>query len=194
MDRSCHGREVSPTCVPHRRGDGPSSGRTVVSVAVRSPQAWGWTGPARFVNSPPHAFPTGVGMDRRVRLRVRSAASVPHRRGDGPCMKPDVSAALSRSPQAWGWTVRSNMPELTLTAFPTGVGMDRSAARFLRLGRRVPHRRGDGPALPRRGWPGHKRSPQAWGWTGIGEVEGAQLLAFPTGVGMDRPSSARSTW
>ncbi len=96
---------------------------------------------------------------------------------------------------------------------PTGVGMDRARpTRKLMAGDR-PHRRGDGPN-PCRGHPGehhrpHRRgdgprradaappwepsSPQAWGWTVVGDALQRAHAIVPTGVGMDRATRRLAT-
>ncbi|AFD28155.1 hypothetical protein DGo_PE0011 (plasmid) [Deinococcus gobiensis I-0] len=186
MDRTLAAcRELRPG-VPHRRGDGPWQRTGLHWMHPRSPQAWGWTAVAPLSSRAPHAFPTGVGMDRQAHERGTRPTRVPHRRGDGPCLTCATSSWGRRSPQAWGWTGYWAPADQDALAFPTGVGMDRRPRRWGAVRWRVPHRRGDGP------WPGSSasratpRSPQAWGWTVAGILGISSYTAFPTGVGMDR--------
>ena len=188
MARRARRRPPWARCVPHRRGDGPSRRHVAGHGARRSPQAWGWPDEHQRLDHPARAFPTGVGMARPSgRSRTRSRC-VPHRRGDGPVMTSCTQWEHRRSPQAWGWPAQWPGQRHPAPAFPTGVGMARSAGVEPLRNRRVPHRRGDGP------WPSppvagpDARSPQAWGWPGAPPTRMPAQQAFPTGVGMARTS------
>ena len=186
MDRCTRRWTTSSSRVPHGRGDGPRVGLAAHLGLVRSPRAWGWTGNSRLPPRPLGAFPTGVGMDRPWPGTWTASSSVPHGRGDGPSSSSSYSCPLGRSPRAWGWTEPRHGTGLPVSAFPTGVGMDRTTIRSMRTGASVPHGRGDGPVREHGDVVFTQRSPRAWGWTDYPAGRGPAGFAFPTGVGMDR--------
>ena len=191
MARRRSGARTSARRVPHRRGDGPMGMQLNRFVARRSPQAWGWP-----VRPSPRlrcaaAFPTGVGMARRIAPASWGVCGVPHRRGDGPPPAYTLSTFGKRSPQAWGWPDLSPGAGHSIIAFPTGVGMARVERAPGLPARRVPHRRGDGPYSSFSSTPSPWRSPQAWGWPGRPGARADAGIAFPTGVGMARPAHLR---
>ena len=101
---------------------------------------------------------------------------------------------ISRSPQAWGWTVALCLRSVAQMAFPTGVGMNRIYLLQYYIHTSVPHRRGDEP-LPRSRLKGPLlRSPQAWGWTANALGYSTINVAFPTGVGMNRVRDVTELW
>jgi len=192
MDRLRWGSTRAPARVPHGRGDGPIVDGDPGDRVKRSPRAWGWTGHARVRHAGPGAFPTGVGMDRSGRRWSRRSTSVPHGRGDGPYPTLTLQELVARSPRAWGWTEREGAGAILRNAFPTGVGMDRRGSRSCPGPAGVPHGRGDGPVATETRTGSQVRSPRAWGWTAGAGDHRAGAAAFPTGVGMDRPSCCRA--
>ena len=52
---------------PHRRGGGPACTRLGCPTGLFSPQAWGWTAMCAVSSAGSSVFPTGVGVDRRLR-------------------------------------------------------------------------------------------------------------------------------
>ncbi len=99
---------------------------------------------------------------------------------------------MGRSPRTWGWTESGASSRAWLRAFPTHVGMDRLQPDHPRKLQRVPHARGDGPSAQSSSLSPLWRSPRTWGWTVF--TASLQYLrdAFPTHVGMDRPSGISS--
>ena len=179
-------RPLRGRSVPHRRGDGPWWQRYQLRLEECSPQAWGWPGTGARLVQPPGVFPTGVGMARLLISLRPQRKCVPHRRGDGPQQPRARPQPGQCSPQAWGWPVRGSVALPPFCVFPTGVGMARVTRTSSRLGRSVPHRRGDGPCAPP--WPVWTPacSPQAWGWPALCSDGRRALHVFPTGVGMAR--------
>ena len=49
-----------------------------------------------------YAFPTCVGMNRRVTSQQNYCECVPHVRGDEPIVQAAALGELGRSPRAWG--------------------------------------------------------------------------------------------
>ena len=179
--------------VPHRRGDGPRPSNAATVTVVRSPQAWGWPDLGACFWPSWSAFPTGVGMARTATSRRATGTCVPHRRGDGPASARPPQQLRMRSPQAWGWPAQGARDVLDLLAFPTGVGMARTPHRCNFGTGRVPHRRGDGPAVRSGELRPLPRSPQVWGWPGAALATDARREVFPTGVGMARrPNQAQN--
>ena len=113
---------------------------------------------------------------------------VPHGCGDGPAAQSDDDDVRPCSPRVWGWTAPRPRPEPPLHVFPTGVGMDRVAARVAAVNVGVPHGCGDGPYSALRAWASMPCSPRVWGWTGGCGGWAGHAGVFPTGVGMDRCS------
>ncbi len=64
--------------------------------------------------------------------------------------------------------------------------MDRFTASPRKHLSRIPHTRGDGPALQDSACAHPAYSPHAWGWTETRRREATPRLVFPTRVGMDR--------
>ncbi len=133
---------------------------------MRSPRTWGWTGHVLGTLCAHAAFPTHVGMDPDIALKLvpvdlafpthvgmdrlwlwswTPPMRVPHARGDGPSYPSDGEELMS-----------------------------------------VPHARGDGPVAPHRRIRTWVRSPRTWGWTFNMNGDPAAVIAFPTHVGMDR--------
>ncbi len=187
MDRGAGAAYLLLYRVPHARGDGPRDLEVFFLCSVRSPRTWGWTVASSKKLASHTAFPTHVGMDRHISYPWSTIRRVPHARGDGPESYELAMRHLWRSPRTWGWTTDcdENPPE---GAFPTHVGMDRCVFHRIRALGRVPHARGDGPWLPASSCRIAKRSPRTWGWTGPRSIRRKWHLAFPTHVGMDRPS------
>ena len=155
-----------------------------------SPRAWGWTEERARQVARVGVFPTGVGMDRRGAIFAGGVNSVPHGRGDGPSGRLNVVLPSPCSPRAWGWTDSASRVATGISVFPTGVGMDRRPAQGEPGDVSVPHGRGDGPCQNQRHEAAKRCSPRAWGWTGDCDVSLSRCLVFPTGVGMDRTSTA----
>ena len=192
MDRLACRPPPTRSGVPHGRGDGPRSPRASKSALRCSPRAWGWTDLTSGGMMTAAVFPTGVGMDRTLRNFPRPLSSVPHGRGDGPGGSPTTTPATRCSPRAWGWTVVIRSHNSEDLVFPTGVGMDRRPSTAATYPFRVPHGRGDGPGC-RFGKPVCQLcSPRAWGWTECHLAGPGKEHVFPTGVGMDRPTTPRT--
>ena len=165
MDRCCSCWARPWSCVPRRRGDGPTLGDTAAAMGKCSPQARGWTATAMTVPVGRPVFPAGAGMDRTAAPSCSRTTGVPRRRGDGPLKSRLHYLWAECSPQARGWTGGFAIPHGHDTVFPAGAGMDRGVGHGQSKNASVPRRRGDGPSH----WP-HKRtrrkcSPQARGWT-----------------------------
>src|SRR5438445_634603 len=118
-------------CVPHARGDGPSTDVVSLVVPGCSPRAWGWTD--YIINTARNSavFPTRVGMDRRWPASGTCSGCVPHARGDGPPIETTGGVGYGCSPRAWGWTGEAMETTVNEHVFPTRVGMDRRST-FLR--------------------------------------------------------------
>ncbi len=145
MDRQSHRRLHRARRVPHARGDGPFTKLHHFLLSRRSPRTWGWTAGITQVREAAFAFPTHVGMDRRVGEGPEALESVPHARGDGPSPSLAGSSDGERSPRTWGWTASPSRAPTRPSAFPTHVGMDRQGRHRPGDESRVPHARGDGP-------------------------------------------------
>ena len=166
MDREDQLVGLLAECVPHTRGDGPTTHSPSGPTGACSPHTWGWTVASNSLVISSTVFPTHVGMDRAHRCRRLGHWRVPHTRGDGPYMPLAVSIAGKCSPHTWGWTVKSRRVPRPCAVFPTHVGMDRLHARHNHLTQGVPHTRGDGPCWTGEGTLGRECSPHTWGWTG----------------------------
>ena len=192
MDRRCADRWSCSRRDPHARGDGPAVPPPSRPFRMRSPRAWGWTGPGRHHDQPDLEIPTRVGMDRRSGQDSWNVIEIPTRVGMDRSPRPRSEWALRRSPRAWGWTECGIDLVADSVEIPTRVGMDRLSRPGKDGRQRDPHARGDGPGVL--GWriAGHARSPRAWGWTGTGRRRPLQGREIPTRVGMDRRERCRS--
>ena len=126
-----------------------------------------------------------------VRWRRRAAGSrrsFPHTRGDGPFSTSVRRKAAEFSPHAWGWSGSNFAPRAIQRVFPTRVGMVRTWETSPTTQGRFPHTRGDGPSMRAIKFPVCGFSPHAWGWSGVVDVDAANLAVFPTRVGMVRMS------
>ncbi len=99
---------------------------------------------------------------------------------------PAVSAPVTYSPHAWGWTDQPQVLPLGELVFPTRVGMDRDRCCHRSRHSRIPHTRGDGPLPFIRFLKAVAYSPHAWGWTVAAAAWDRSPWVFPTRVGMDR--------
>ena len=104
-------------------------------------------------------------MDRPRAYDSVGDSGIPHTRGDGPFTRREEKARRRYSPHTWGWTGHRRRDHPCRAVFPTHVGMDRLGGRSPVRDARIPHTRGDGPAVP-------------------GVRSGARHV-FPTHVGMD---------
>src|ERR1017187_7166945 len=87
------------------------------------------------------------------------------------------------SPHAWGWSETGARLSNTVRVFPTRVGMVRPHRPRDGQHERIPHTRGDGPALRGATWPSVTYSPHAWGWSDRPAFGLATSLVFPTRLG-----------
>ena len=110
------------------------------------------------------AFPTCVGMNRTGPLSASEHSGVPHVRGDEPFWLAPAVRLDFAFPTCVGM---NQIPALsnsnTTNAFPTCVGMNRQAMQCARMGRGVPHVRGDEPRIRLVVRVTPERSPRAWG-------------------------------
>ena len=125
-------------------------------------------------------------MDRCPCRGTTARRRNPHARGDGPVSSDNQAHYYSKSPRAWGWTVRRQHHQPHAEEFPTRVGMDRPRPRRRELGYGNPHARGDGPKLAGQMGIAERKSPRAWGWTGAQAARLLRRIEIPTRVGMDR--------
>src|ERR1017187_5977491 len=97
-------RGISPSRIPHPRGDGPLSPSEYSKLVEYSPPAWGWSERAVIVVQVRPVFPTRVGMVRSQPRRRCWPSGIPHPRGDGPAAKTGKWWKREYSPPAWGWS------------------------------------------------------------------------------------------
>ncbi len=93
-----------------------------------SPRAWGWTARSAALRCRTSVFPTRVGVDREISLRLALMNGVPHARGGGPTGLCLHLLEDSCSPRAWGWTGAEPAGQALGVVFPTRVGVDRTRA------------------------------------------------------------------
>ena len=156
-----------------------------------SPHAWGWSVHNQILRVRGQVFPTCVGMVRPLLCRLSGSCCFPHMRGDGPESGTLTIRAGAFSPHAWGWSeIRDELAGKN-DVFPTCVGMVRLSCTPLRIERRFPHMRGDGPRLELVLFRVRVFSPHAWGWSEHIIRACCTALVFPTCVGMVRQTVAR---
>ena len=212
MDRVELTNDAGGWRIPHARGDGPGLHALLGLFQANSPRAWGWTAASRVLGLGRMEFPTRVGMDRIPGPSGSKLIRIPHARGDGPLVRIVDGGVGLNSPRAWGWTEGSAVRFQPAVEFPTRVGMDRLTGTRTCPHWRIPHARGDGPAIHREldaaransprawGWTGYienladfdANSPRAWGWTELGPLYILRRSEFPTRVGMDRQQCCRA--
>ena len=179
--------------LPHTRGDAPELGLFGIGCMTLTPHAWGCTGQQRPHALRQPAYPTRVGMHRPAASARAPTAGLPHTRGDAPS-RPATSAPRSMlTPHAWGCTAAAPERIVDRDAYPTRVGMH--PARRRRGGRwiRLPHTRGDAPPKVWSAPGAAELTPHAWGCTiAAGPARGVED-AYPTRVGMHRPSRTSSS-
>ncbi len=151
---------------------------------VFSPHAWGWSGRICDTLCRLGVLPTRVGMVRLEPWLACIAESSPHTRGDGPEWLQIGLVLAMFSPHAWGWSVTTSTNSTNNEVLPTRVGMVRQTGLGLRVGRRSPHTRGDGPTLDCSALRLSLFSPHAWGWSARRGCRQRPKAVLPTRVGM----------
>ncbi len=158
------------SCFPHPRGDVPLGGAEPRGRAKFSPPAWGCSGFAPLRALSVEVFPTRVGMFRLIKWPGMRDGGFPHPRGDVPFM-PFLSAnVVLFSPPAWGCSEYFGVGTITLSVFPTRVGMFRFLYVIQACRAGFPHPRGDVPKITREAEDGYAFSPPAWGCSVRGYV------------------------
>ena len=151
-------------CIPHARGDGPSSLPSMICPTRYSPRPWGWSAPGAAPSPPCHVFPTPVGMARPRAATREHDVCIPHARGDGPFAMSAAYSVTLYSPRPWGWPAGERVGARAFIVFPTPVGMARRRWDVRRIGSCIPHARGDGPRFHAGQVQAGRYSPRPWGW------------------------------
>ncbi len=185
MDRSRSTADPARPGLPRRRGDGPRGGGGRSARTSAPPQARGWTWVGDGGLQCLDGSPAGAGMDPSGVKDFPAGKGLPRRRGDGPLRRRGSTAPFQAPPQARGWTRRELPRPRQRRGSPAGAGMDPAPHRARGARRRLPRRRGDGPAV----WPGlicgGWAPPQARGWTRRHGRRSRRQGGSPAGAGMD---------
>ena len=160
-------RAMSPSSpLPRARGDHPLQAAVVMNSPNSSPRAWGSSADDQSDAVERHLFPTRVGIIRAMPLSCRSPTTLPHARGDHPCVLSSIGRVSG--------------------LFPTRVGIIRLRCCVWAVTRPLPHARRDHP------YPGvlsderAVSSSRTWGSSGAGNRGKHHGRLFPTCVGIIR--------
>ena len=176
--------EVGKCRLPHGRGDVSDLTHMCILQTWSSPRAWGCfsTGGSAVVSR--KVFPTGVGMFPKEHFVVTTHGCLPHGRGDVSESNKRRLITNESSPRAWGCFRLEFHERQEAHVFPTGVGMFPIVYRKTDDLIRLPHGRGDVSMVSTFPVSDSKSSPRAWGCFLTSSTDFADLIVFPTGVGM----------
>ena len=170
--------------LPHTRGGVSIRQALIDRWGGSSPHAWGCFWMSKPVFTFKRVFPTRVGVFPPSAAHACDLTRLPHTRG-GVSPEQGVSAHHPRSsPHAWGCFRHTFARCLPAWVFPTRVGVFPPSCATASWSRRLPHTRGGvSVSLYPSGvfaW----SSPHAWGCF-PGTIEAlAQVIVFPTRVGV----------
>ena len=179
-----HQRHLSKDSLPHVRG-GVSDGIYVcIADARSSPRPWGCFLTILLTSQILLVFPTSVGVFLMQAGRWASERSLPHVRGGVSQWSRQNSSTTESSPRPWGCFPRILIMVYTFLVFPTSVGVFPGwlIARVLHTG--LPHVRGGVSKARDRIAGVQMSSPRPWGCFCHLCNGHAQILVFPTSVGV----------
>src|SRR5690606_34376936 len=170
--------------LPHMRGGVSACGHAPLATILSSPHAWGCFyryKPSRITGL---VFPTCVGVFLDNKMTAEQALSLPHMRGGVSDWLRVTPATARSSPHAWGCFSNSGRFTYMRGVFPTCVGVFPIPVPCRCRPGGLPHMRGGVSAVRHSGHRQVRSSPHAWGcFQGI-SPQSADLLVFPTCVGV----------
>ncbi len=153
-------------------------------MLVSSPRTWGCF--SSFLKSPlvSLVFPTHVGVFLKEALKAGTEISLPHARGGVSVWDKSGEPKFLSSPRTWGCFYLRSVHALSLTVFPTHVGVFLNLSSFARSHCCLPHARGGVSRLYHRMKREMVSSPRTWGCFRLASALAIAKSVFPTHVGV----------